>query len=212
MKILIVDDHPLFVGGLKQVLEQGLSSAPTFLEATSLHGARQYVAAHGDIDLVFLDLVLPDGGGLELLPELGACPAAPAVAVLTAVDDASTIAAALAAGAIGYVSKASPRDELLTAFGAIRARRRYVSPDLKQRLAAYTARGQDSAGAQLRLTRRQREVLDLLVAGHSNAAIAARLALSESTVKSHVSTLFDVLEVDNRAGCTREALRRGLVG
>ena len=107
--------------------------------------------------------------------------------------------------------KADGRDELLCAFDEIRAQRCYVSASLRQPLAAYREAHRAGRMHAPRLTRRQRQVLELLSQGLGNAQNAARLGLAESTVKNHVSTLFALLAVDNRAGCTREALRRGLV-
>jgi len=117
----------------------------------------------------------------------------------------------LSAGASAYVSKSASARELRDAFAALARGERFVSPAIAAALDDYRAGLVSLDGVRVKLTRRQREILALLVSGHTNQGIADRLHLAESTVKAHVSTLFDLLKVSNRAACVRQATRYGLV-
>ena len=119
---------------------------------------------------------------------------------------------ALTAGAVAYIAKTAAADDLAAAFGALQTRGFYLSPSIKAALADHRAGIVRQGERVVRLTRRQRQILALVADGHANSGIARHLNLAESTVKAHVSTLFDLLGVDNRAGCVREAALLGLLG
>ena len=210
MNILIVDDHPLFLSGLREVLNE-LPAMRTIYAANTIEHAQQTIRRVGDLDWICLDLQLPDGDGFTLLRFLRDEAINIPVAVLSANSQPAIVDRAFAEGASAYVSKSASADELQTAFAALARGERFVSLAIAAALEDYRAGLVSVDGARVKLTRRQREILALLIAGHTNQAIADRLHLAESTVKAHVSTLFDLLKVSNRAACVRQAARYGLV-
>ena len=210
MKILIVDDHPLFLSGLREVLNE-MPATFTVFEAHDIGSALQVIRAVPELDWICLDLQLPDGDGFMLLEHLRENAMEIPVAVLSANDQAAVVDRAFAEGATAYVSKSASARELQDAFGALAKGEHFVSPAIAAALRNYRAGLVTMDGRPVKLTRRQQEILALLVAGLTNQAIADRLHLAESTVKAHVSTLFDLLDVNNRAACVRRATHYRLV-
>lgn len=210
MKILLVDDHPLFLTGLSHTLRDCTDVEAVF-EVNDLDQAIEFLLEHRNIDCIFLDRQLSSGDGINLferMAEVGiACP----VAMLSADESPTTIERAMAAGAIAYIPKSFSSAELLHAVRQIRDQGSFMPQRFERALEEHRAGIVSIGQSRLKLTRRQRQVLALLVAGHGNQAIAAELRLAESTIKAHVSTLYVLLGVDNRAGCARAALSLGLV-
>ncbi|MEM7541262.1 MAG: response regulator transcription factor [Pseudomonadota bacterium] len=211
LRILVVDDHPLFLAGIQEVLADLAAGVLTVREANNAASALDLLERESPFDWIYLDLNLPDKDGMNLLSTIHTLGLDTPVVVISGDDDPNTVDSALKAGACGFVSKASTREELLEAFRAINRGDQFISNALRAPLAEFRLGTKRPRRESIRLTRRQREVLNLLAKGFSNAAIADALGLSVSTVKSHVSTLFEALGVDNRAGCTRAALRLGLI-
>ena len=206
MKILVVDDHPLILHALTQVLPQ-LDGELELLGAADRGQTRVVLARHPDCALVLLDLALPGAHGLDLLVELRRdFPRLPVV-VLSATHDHATVGAALAAGARGFVAKTADPVELLAAVRAVLAGGRHVTRDVaRPRVTAID-------GVQLEylgLTQRQSEVMLLLAQGKPNKLICRDLALSEGTVKVHVSAILRALNVHTRAQAIVELNRRGV--
>jgi DNA-binding NarL/FixJ family response regulator len=164
-------------------------------------------AKSGAFDLCLLDLGLPDCAGLEALSRMRqALPALPVV-VVSGTDDAGHVLAALDLGAMGYIPKTSPRDVLLNAVRLVAAGGIYLpAAALKQRELPAPAR----RGADLKLSSRQREVLELLLKGLPNKLIARQLDISENTTKIHVSAVLRALGVSTRTQALIAANRIGL--
>lgn len=225
MKFLVADDHPLVRRALSLSLEHIRPDA-TLLEAETAAQARSHVTAHPDIDLVLLDLSMPDSEGLDGLRQIKALlPGAP-VAVVSADESAETALRALAAGAAGYLPKSLPEDVLRAAISLILAGGMYV-PSLVADAAGASAApaprraalppvsgaapgaapgGRGASGAES-LTQRQREVLDLVIEGLSNKEIAERLDLAEATVKVHMTAILRAYGVNNRTKAISAAQR-----
>jgi len=206
MKILVVDDHPLILHALTQVLPQ-LDGELELLGAADRGQTRVALARHPDCALVLLDLALPGAHGLDLLAELRRdFPRLPVV-VLSATHDHATVGAALAAGARGFVAKTADPVELLAAVRAVLAGGRHVTRDVaRPRVTAID-------GVQLEylgLTQRQSEVMLLLAQGKPNKLICRDLRLSEGTVKVHVSAILRALNVHSRSQVIVELARRGI--
>lgn len=210
MNILIVDDHPLFLSGLREVLNE-LPEIEAIYEANTIEHALQSIRQLPELDWICLDLQLPDGDGFTLLRYLRDHAIDIPVAVLSANSQPAIVERAFIDGASAYVSKSASVEELRSGFAALARGERFVSPAIATALEDFRAGLVSIDGARVKLTRRQREILTLLGAGYTNQAIADRLSLAESTVKAHVSTLFDLLKVSNRAACVRQAARYGLV-
>jgi len=206
MKILVVDDHPLIVHALGQVLP-GLESDLDVLSAVNRDETLALLARHPDCALVLLDLALPGAHGLDLLAELRRnFPRLPIV-VLSATHDRATIGAALTAGARGFIAKTADAATMLDAVRTVLAGGRHVTRDV----APIRMREIDGVSIEvLGLTQRQGEVMMLLAQGKPNKMICRDLRLSEGTVKVHVSAILKALNVHSRSQVIVELARRGI--
>jgi DNA-binding NarL/FixJ family response regulator len=206
MKLLVVDDHPLIVHALSQVLPD-LEPDLAILAAVNRDETMTLLARHPDCALVLLDLALPGAHGLDLLAELRRdFPRLPVV-VLSATHDRATIGAALAAGARGFIAKTSDAATLLDAVRTVLAGGAHVTRDI----APTRTRTVDGISIEvLGLTQRQSEVMLLLAQGKPNKMICRDLRLSEGTVKVHVSAILRALNVHSRSQVIVELARRGI--
>lgn len=193
----MVDDHPIFRDGLAALVASLPDMAVT---AVAADGAQAVAAAEaGNVDVVLMDLNLPLLSGVEATRRIAGLPSAPAVLVITMVDDDDTVVAALNAGARGYVLKGAPADEIAAAVRTVAAGGAVFGAGVAARVLALTT---GMPGVRRRepdgLTEREREILELLAAGLSNAQIARRLQLSLKTVQNYVSRILDKLQVSDR--------------
>jgi len=204
MKILIVDDHPLILHALAQVLPQ-LDPGLEVLGASDRVATLTLLARHPDCALVLLDLTLPGARGLDLLAELRRDRPLLPIVVLSATHDSATVGAAIAAGARGFIAKTASPQALLDAIETVLSGGRHVTAD--QRAAPRRIKGipVDILG----LTQRQSDVLLLLLEGKPNKLICRDLRLSEGTVKVHVSAILRALNVHSRSQAIVELARRG---
>jgi len=194
MKILIVDDHALFREGLVLVLNK-LDGEISLLEAADFDKALQLIDLHCDIDMVLLDLDLPDSDGFESLNRLIKQHPNIPVVIVSASDEADVIQNALNKGAMGFIPKASSSSVMLNALQLILNGGIYVPQEMLHRQ-QFSETAHDTKSHNL--TPRQLQVLDLLVQGQSNRDIAETMFLAESTVKMHVSAILRELGVTNR--------------
>jgi DNA-binding NarL/FixJ family response regulator len=206
MKILLVDDHALFRDGIALVLER-LGAPLELLEAGAGAEARACVASHRDLDLVLLDVALPDEDGLETLRALRETAPEVPVIVLSALDSHTAIARALALGAQGYIPKSTSSDVMLGAIRLVLSGGLYLPPTLLEPETTAPA----PPSPEIPLTVRQAEVLQLVTQGLQNKEIGVRLGIAESTVRVHVTALLKLLGVGNRTEASYEARRRGWV-
>jgi DNA-binding NarL/FixJ family response regulator len=211
MKFLVVDDHVLIREAMVGVLKQ-LNADAVVLDAASYRQAIELIERTTDLALVLLDLRLPDRDGMEVLAELRErFPGIPVV-MMSAFNDRDNVAAALDAGASGFIPKTDSREVLLSALRLILAGGKYIPPDILGRAPApprATAVPPTSSPpadmgqrrrkpSELGLTDRQIDVLALMMQGKSNKLICRALDLAEPTVKNHVSAILKALEVSNR--------------
>jgi DNA-binding NarL/FixJ family response regulator len=212
---LLVDDESLIRAGLRFILE----SAPDLSVVAEAEDGDQAVTAvrRARPDVVLMDVRMPRLDGLAATEAVRALPSPPAVIVLTTFDTDDHVFRALEAGACGFLLKDTSPQDLIRAVRLAHAGDAMLSPRVTGRLihrftTDVRARGRREALARLDgLTAREREVLVEVGLGRSNAEIAANLHLSEATVKSHVSHLFDKLAVVNRVQVAIAAYRAGLV-
>ena len=198
MKFLVVDDHPLVREALASVLSQLRPGAEVVQVATAA-AALAALREGATVDLVLLDLRLPDGSGLALLPAIAAQGIGTAVVVLSGDLDRATAQQALAAGAVGCIPKTEPRDVLASALALVLAGGVYVPREALGAAptpAAPTTTG--SAPQDLGLTERQVDVLRLIMKGRTNKHICRELNLAEPTVKNHVTAILRALKVGSR--------------
>jgi DNA-binding NarL/FixJ family response regulator len=201
IRVLIVDDHPVFRDGLAAAL-----AASPGIEVAGQAGdgpAAVELAQPGRFDVVVLDLSLPSMSGIEAAARISEVPGAPAVIIVTMVEDVDTVTAALQAGARGYILKGSSGQQIAAAVRAVAEGGAILGPGIAPRLLDWPARAAPPA-APGGLTDRERDVLALLAAGASNAQIARTLGLSLKTVQNYVSRILDKLQVTDR---TQAALR-----
>ena len=200
MKILLADDHDLFRAGLGMVLNE-LGEGTQLVQAANLTDAMQCAHAESDLDLALLDLKMPAMNGVDGLQQF--CTQFPEVPVIivSGSDDLSDVHQALGNGAAGYIHKSTTPSVMLSALRLVLAGGIYVPPQAMRQEPARTAAlaaTQAKGVGENRLTARQLEVLRLLALGKPNKLIARELDLSEGTVKIHLSTIFRVLDVNNR--------------
>jgi DNA-binding NarL/FixJ family response regulator len=201
MKLLIVDDHAVVRQGFAVLAEQAFAEA-VVVQAGTADQALACVAQHPDLDMVVLDLVLPGGGGLAMIADIGRLRPDLPVLVLASSEDVSDIRRALALGACGYVPKSAAASTLVSAIRLGLEGETYVPP--------LVLNAPPPAAARL-VTPRQRDVLRLLEQGYSNKAIGSALGLSEKTVKAHLASLFKTLNVGNRTQAISAARSAGLL-
>jgi DNA-binding NarL/FixJ family response regulator len=202
--VLLVDDHELIRQGLRRAFERD-TEFQVAGEAASLAEAHRLADAARP-DVAVIDVRLPDGSGLDLARSLRAARADIGLVILTMYADDDHLFAALDAGASAFVPKSAPSDEVVAAARhAATQPGSFVAADMAEAL----RRRLNPAGPQL--TRREREVLDLLAEGLGVSAIARKLYISDSTTKTHVSKLYDKLGATNRAQAIMAAVRAGLL-
>jgi len=192
IRVLAVDDHPIFLDGLRAALR--VDDIDVVGEARSADDA-VLAAAELEPDLVLMDLQLP-GGGLEAIRAILAARAGARVLVLTMSEDQRTVSAAVQAGASGYLVKGADRTTLLDAVRAVAAGNAFFGAGVAASVLASMARAEPLAFPQL--TDREREVLELLGEGLTNAAIGHRLFVAPKTVRNHVSNVLSKLGVEDR--------------
>jgi len=198
MKALLVDDHSLIRDALRGVLVDLVDDA-RILEASDCRQALLLVEQHADLELILLDLNLPDRNGFEVLADLRRRYPTVPVVVLSAFHDRANVLKALDLGALGFIPKSAPRAIMANALRLVLSGGVYVPPEA---LAPGTARAvkpeQPSSPAEVGLTERQIEVLSLMMRGKSNKAISRRLDMAEPTVKHHVTAILKALKATNR--------------
>ena len=207
IRVLIADDHPLYCEALRAVVPQACPDA-AIREAASQAEVLAAVTSDAAFDLVLLDLNIPGATGFSCLSALRRVAPLTPVVVISAVDDARTMQEVILGGANAYVPKSAPRQVLVNAIRAILAGGTYMPAEVVAALRQSHSQSRDEpAAARDELTQRQRRVLELLSQGMSNKQIARVLAISEITVKAHVSSIFRKLGVTNRVQAVIEAGR-----
>lgn len=164
-------------------------------------------------DVLILDLMMPGLSGLEALRIVRDRSPRTRTVILSMYSSSAFIAQALQNGAIGYVLKECTEEDLLHSVKAAAAGKRFLSPRVNEiAISGYIEQSRNGAPeAHETLTPRQREVLQLVAEGNTNAQIAARLHLSQRTVENHRATLMQRLGLQNQAELIRHAMRRGLI-
>ena len=210
MHILIADDHAMLRSGLALVLKNAFDEVEV-TEAADLPQALELLRDNPGIDVILLDLKMPGMDGFEGLRKVKQLAARTPVAILSAYSDRELISEALAAGAKGYIPKASSESVLRHALALLCEGSTYIPPEiLAQEDPREAAVPTLPADSPLRgLTPRQLDTLALLAEGYSNKEIARRLGVIESTVKTHVKIILRKLGVTNRTQAARLAMQQG---
>lgn len=206
MKILIVDDHPLFRAGFHAVLAEGALDAGV-LSVSSVKEALDVLGKDDDVALVLLDVHLRDDDGFNALRIIGERFPTTACVLISGDEQEGLAARAVAAGASGFIPKSFTADEMIVAIRQVMAGEVFVPPATRSRAPLADRPG----GSETALTLRQLEVISMLGRGLSNKEIARALDVAERTVKAHVSAVFDALNVRNRTQAVLAAQRRGFL-
>ncbi len=209
LRILLVDDHPVFRFGMRALL----TSQPEVAEVCEAASGEEAIAqaAASPPDLILMDINLPDISGIETTRRILAENPQIGILILTMVDDDSVFEA-IEAGARGYILKGADPEETLRAIRAAVSGSTVFSPAVAERLFNQVRASHTSQQATPfpELTAREREVLRLIAQGLTNAAIAEKLFLAPKTVRNHVSHIFAKLHVANRVEAIRRARQAGL--
>jgi DNA-binding NarL/FixJ family response regulator len=214
LSIVVVDDHPMFVGGLRALLE---TEPELRLAGVARNGEEALeVVAREQPDVVLMDLQMPGMSGVEATRRILREQPDVAVLVLTMFDDDHSVFAALRAGARGYLLKDTNEEELVRAVRAVGDGEAIFGAAIANRLIDFFAAREPTGDRDLaqrafpQLTDREREILELVAAGLSNTDITRRLVLSPKTVRNHVSNIFGKLQVASRAEAIVAARKAGL--
>lgn len=190
-RVAIVDDHPVVREGLVAALERKFEIAGVFASAEEAIG-------RVDADVVLLDLELPGMSGLDAIARLRE---RATVLILTAYDAEEDVERAIRAGAKGYLLKGASVEEIERAIHMLAQGESYLDPRISAHVMA----------PRQRLTKREREVIRAVAEGKSNKEIAAKLRITERTVKFHMTSLFNKLGAENRAQAVAIASERHLI-
>jgi DNA-binding NarL/FixJ family response regulator len=212
IRLLLVDDHRMVLDGLTAMLRPHAELAMVVASTTEPAEARR-LAVDAEPDIALLDVRMKATSGLDLCEELLRVAPGLKVVLLTVYDDEQYLFQGLRAGASGYLTKQVVAEELLTHLRRVLEGEIVIDASLAGRVALSAARlhrGEFWPGAHLGLSQRESEVLELMVHGNSNRAIAHRLVLGEETVKTHVRSIFRKLDVSDRTQAVAFALREGI--
>ncbi len=209
IRVLIADDHPLFREGMRGRLDRA-ADIEVVGEAASGDEAAQ-LAKTLNPDVILMDIKMPGMNGIEATRDIVQTSPEIGVLVITMFEDNDSVFAAMRAGARGYLLKGADQEEVLRAVTTVANGGAVFGAALARRIAEFFAAVPSGPAAAFpQLTAREREVLDLVAAGRSNAQIAATLFLSPKTVRNNVSNIFAKLHVADRAEAIIRARDAGL--
>lgn len=198
--ILIADDHPLFREAIRNATQRQFSDAQIG-ETGSLEESLDYLAQHPDLDLVLLDLNMPGMDGLNGIVTLRNTHPDVAVVVLSAEENKNVVLQSMAYGAVGFITKSMPRENIIDAIKQVLDGQAFLPPDIIRQSETSGNRRPDHAIPSeviSSLTRRQLLVFERMAKGESNKQIGYELKIAETTVKAHVSAILRKLNVQNR--------------
>jgi len=211
IRVLVVDDHPMFRTGLRALL----SSLPTVEWAGEASTGEEAVALSLKLqpDVILMDIQMPGLNGIEATRQILRDSPHIGILIVTMYENDDFVFAAMQAGARGYLLKGADQDEIVRAIQAVSSGEAIFSPSIARRMMTYFSAPKASALPSTifpELTEREREILGFIAEGYNNAEIANRLVLSSKTVRNHVSNIFSKLQVADRAHAIIMAREAGL--
>ena len=212
LRVVLIDDHPMVIEGLKAMLTPFASRVEVVGEAAGADRAMS-VISELQPDIVLCDVRMQGVSGLDLCREIRQRDPGRKVILLSVYDDEQYLFQAMRVGASGYLLKGISSDELVRQLEGVQAGGMAIDAGLAARAAETAARLQSDKfwpGARHGLTQRESEILSLVVTGLSNRGIAAKLVIGEETVKSHLSSVYRKLGVGDRTSAAAMALREGI--
>jgi DNA-binding NarL/FixJ family response regulator len=201
IRILCVDDHPLLREGIAALIENQ-SDMELVAQASNGREALDSFRQHRP-DITLMDLQMPEMSGIDAMSTIRSEFPDARIIVLTTHTGDSLVSRAMKAGARAYLLKSAVRKELLDTVRAVHLGQRRVSPELAAEIAEH--------GADSVLTPREVEVLGLVAGGNANKEVAARLSLTEETVKAHVRNILGKLGANDRTHAVAIAVKRGII-
>lgn len=201
IRVLIVDDHPVVRLGLRTMLETEETITVTAAVGSAREAFLELQKQRPDV--VLMDLRMPEMEGTQAIIELRRIQPDIKVLVLTNYESDEYIFRALQAGAMGYLMKSTPQEEIVEAVEKVHRNKRCVPPQITQRLMETMARDE--------LSKRELEVLVLVARGLTNKEIAQQLSISDKTVRNHVTSCLLKLGADDRTEAATTAMSRGLI-
>jgi DNA-binding NarL/FixJ family response regulator len=210
IRVVLADDHPMYRYGVEAVLADvtGIDLVGTASSGQELLA----LVEHAHPDVVLTDLRMPDLSGIEVTRRLQVSDPELPVLLLTMHDDDESVYGAMRAGARGYLLKGADGSVLVSTIETLAAGGTAFGPTVARRIVGFflEASQHERRGAFPELTRREREVLDLVAAGHRNSVIARTLGLSEKTVRNHLSSILLKLQVEDRSAAIVRAREAGM--
>ena len=208
-RILITDDHPVVREGLSAMLSRQkdiivVGEAKNGYEAVEM-------AAERLPDIILMDLRMPEMDGVEAIRRIKAVNPEIQFIILTTYDDDEYIFQGIEAGAKAYLLKDTPREELFKAIRAVKRGESLIDPSITSRVLNRLTELSKHVQTPEILSDRELEVLTLIAKGTSNKEIAGTLTISQSTVKTHIQSIFQKLDVNDRTEAVTEALRQGII-
>jgi DNA-binding NarL/FixJ family response regulator len=207
--VLIADDHTLFRAGLRallnlfpdiQVVGEAASGEETITKAEALKP-----------DIILMDIQMPGVNGIEATRRIVHNQPNTGIIVVTMFEDDASVFSAMRAGARGYILKEAGEEEVLRAIRAVAQGEAIFGPAIARRMVHFFSRPSQAPDPVFpELTEREREVLDLIARGETNAEITQRLVLSPHTVRNHISNIFSKLQVTDRAEAIIRAREVGM--
>lgn len=211
IRLLIVDDHAIVRRGVKALLAQIEDMAVIGEASDGAEAIAQAAALQPDV--ILMDLMLPNVGGIEAIRQISARHPAIAILALTSFASDDKVFPAIKAGALGYMLKNADLEELVTAIRQVHRGEPSLHPNIARKVLRELRQPQaERILLPEPLTARELEVLQLLAKGLSNQEIADQLVVAEPTVRTHVSRILDKLHLVNRVQATLYAMREGLTG
>lgn len=209
IRLMLVDDHAMFREALRVILDRQRE----FLVVAEAGGGREALQEVGRVrpDILLLDVALPDINGIEVARKVGAEHADVRMIMLSGFADRFFVVESLKAGARGFVLKSSGSRELVRAIHAVCAGHVFLSPEVTGLAVGGGIGAGGKSGGKARLTRREKEVLVLIVSGKRSAEIARTLDIATATVEVHRRNIRRKLEIFTVAELTRYAIREGLL-
>jgi len=209
IRILIADDHPVVREGLSAML----SKQPDIDVVGEAENGKKAIELAGKTkpDVVLMDLRMPEIDGVEAMRQISATNPDIKFIVLTTYDNDEYIFKGIEAGARAYLLKDSPREELFKAIRAVYRGESLIQPTVASKVLDRFAELSRQVQAPESLSGREIEVVKLMAEGAANKEIAASLSISESTVKTHIQTIFQKLGVSERTGAVTQAIRKGFI-
>ncbi len=201
IRILIVDDHPVVLAGLTSML--GTQSGIEVVGSASSGEEAMEMLRVKAADLLLLDLRMPGMSGIDTLHALKRARNCARVIILTSFETDEDIYRAVQAGAQGYLLKDAPQSDMIDAIRVVHAGKRYLPRHIATRLAERMMR--------TNLTSRELEVLNMLAKGLTNKQIGHALNISDNTVRNHVNSIIEKLEVSDRTEAATTAIHRGII-